>query len=153
MMNHSNFEEKHPRAKDGRFTKKKREESGIKLVPEKTQGKPNISKSRPQGNISDSGNPKPITDVDGLQTEHEKPMVTSFERASIRTPWGIIKHLAQARTFTLFALILLALFIGFLFFSVETGSNKNEPQVPEGTKTAAATIATDPSQTPVPALK
>ncbi len=66
---------------------------------------------------------------------------------------GIIKHPAQLLTFIVFALILLALSIWFLFFPVETDSNKNEPQVPEGTKTAVATIATDPSQTPALALK
>lgn len=149
----SDFEAKHPRATDGKFTEKKRKESGLTLEPDKKCSDTGSPKLPPQGIFLDSGNPKPSTDVDGLQTEPEKPMVTSFERASIRTPWEMIKHLAQLLTFTVIAVILLALCIGVWFFFVETDSNKNEPQVPEGTKTAAGTIATDPSQTPAPALE
>lgn len=149
----SDFEAKHPRAKDGKFTEKKRKESGLTLEPDKKCSDTGSPKLPPQGIFSDSGNSNPSTDVDGLQTEPEQPMGTSFERASIRTPWGIIKHPAQLLTFIVFAVILLALCIGVWFFFVETDSNKNEPQVPEGTKTAAGTIAADPSQTPAPALE
>lgn len=149
----NDFEANHPRARDGKFTEKKREESGLTLEPDKKCLDTGSPKLPPQGIFSNSGNSNPSTDVDGLQTEPEQPMGTSFERASIRTPWGIIIHPAQLLTFIVFALILLALSIWFLFFPVETDSNKNEPQVPEGTKTAVATIATDPSQTPVLALK
>lgn len=66
----------------------------------------------------------------------------------------MIKQLARSLTIIVFAVILaLALCIGVLFFPVETGSNKNEPQVSEGNKTAAAAIATTPSQIPAPALE
>ena len=149
----SDFEAKHPRAKDGKFTEKKREESGLTLEPDKKCSDTGSPKLPPQGIFSDSGNSNPSTDVDGLQTEPEQPMVTSSERPLPRTPWEMIKHLAQLLTFTVIAVILLALCIGVWFFFVETDSNKNEPQVPEGTKTAAGTIATDPSQTPAPALE
>ena len=145
------FEAKHPRAKDGKFTEKKRKESGVTLEHDSKRSDGGSLELPTQGNISNSGNSKPSTDVDRFRAEPEDPRVTSSERSSRRILWGMIKYLAQSLTFTIFALILaLALFIGVLFFLVEENFNKNEPQVPEGAKTATVTIATYPSQAPAP---
>lgn len=148
------FEAKHPRAKDGKFTEKQREESGIALEPNNKRSDGDSREMPTQSNLSYSGNPKPSKDVDRFRAESEDPRVTSSERSSLRTPWEMIKYLAQSFTFAVIAVILaLALLcIWALFFPVETDSNKNEPQVPEDAKTAAATIATYPSQAPAPAL-
>lgn len=149
-----NFEAKHPRARDGKFTEKKRKESGLTLELEKNSLDSGSPKLPPQGILFDSGNPKPSKDVDRFRAESEDPRVTSSERSSLRTPWEMIKYLVQSLTFTVFAVILaLALFIGVLFFLVEEDLNKNEPYVPEGAKTAVVTIAASPSQTPAPAYE
>lgn len=149
-----NFEAKHPRARDGKFTEKKRKESGLTLELEKNSLDCGSPKLPPQGILFDSGNPKLSMGVEGARTEPEKPMVTSSERSVLRILWGMIKYLVQSLTFTVFAVILaLALFIGVLFFLVEEDLNKNEPYVPEGAKTAVVTIAASPSQTPAPAYE
>lgn len=148
------FEAKHPRATDGKFTEKLRKESGLKLESDNKCSDLDSLKFCTQSNISNSGNPKPGMGVDELETEPEKPMVTSSERPVLHILWGMIKNLAQSLTFTVFAVMLaLALCIGVLFFLVETDSNKNETQMPDGTKTATATIATGPNKTSAPALE
>lgn len=149
-----NFEAKHPRARDGKFTEKERKESGLTLELDSNCLDPGSPELPPQGILFDSGNPKPSMGVEGARREPEKPMVTSSERSVLRILWGMIKYLVQSLTFTVFAVILaLALFIGVLFFLVEEDLNKNEPYVPEGAETAVVTIAASPSQTPAPAYE